>query len=78
MTEFMYMSQELDGEVAVIRVPVSAQSVWLPRGFAPCEAPQKRVREAASPDPGEAPAPAVKAPKKAPLAGPESKTEGPV
>lgn len=46
-TEFVYVSQELDGQEAVVRVPQSSLATWLPRGWSVCEPPARPVR----PDP---------------------------
>lgn len=61
---FIYLSQELDGEERVIKVPESSLSTWLPRGWAPCDPPAPKVRPVVV-KPAEAPAPVKPTPKKA-------------
>lgn len=74
---WVYMSQELDGETAIIHVPESAVAVWLPRGWTPCEPPPRRRPEPpADADPAPAAKP-VSSKKAAPSAGPD-KSEGAV
>lgn len=42
MAAFIYLSQVLDGQEQVIKVPESSLSTWLPRGWAPCDPPERR------------------------------------
>ena len=44
--EFIYLSQVLDGEERVVKVPESSLSTWLPRGWAPCDPPAPKRRPA--------------------------------
>lgn len=57
--EFVYLSQKLDDEERVIRVPESSLSTWLPRGWAPCDPPAPKRLAVVKPaeTPAEAPAP---------------------
>lgn len=61
MPAFVYLSQVLDGREQVIRVPESALSTWLPRGWAPCD-PPARKRRPVKPLESPAPAPAAARP----------------
>ena len=55
MPAFVYLSQVLDGEERVVKVPETSLSTWLPRGWAPCEPPAPKRRPAAA-KPAETPA----------------------
>jgi hypothetical protein len=46
MAAFVYLSQVLDGEEQVVKVPESSLSTWLPRGWAPCDPPARKQRPA--------------------------------
>lgn len=56
MAAFVYLSQVLDGQERVIKVPESSLSTWLPRGWAPCDPPAPKVRPVVV-KPAAAPAP---------------------
>lgn len=77
---FIWVSQTLDDKTQLAQIPESALSVWLPRGWEPCDPPVKSRPEkpAAPAAPEPAPAEAVaKTTKKAPASGPD-KSEGTV
>jgi hypothetical protein len=60
---FIHLSQVLDGEERVIRVPESSLSTWLPRGWAPCDPPPRKPRPVVA-KPAAAPAPVKPHPMK--------------